>query len=286
MNPVSANSEVWIIQDGQAILLCKRENIWQQELSTPFEEFLGSATALSSFTLPETSVFLSLDSIDRPEMNGLGRCWVGIEQDPPRLRQVACKPLHLEQITQIQAMGKSAQAIFTSKPENFERATVLKLLEPVEHQHISQWLKTRKSGESASWCNVRLGTALWVKTERSYLHLRMVAITCTALALLAMNVHAQQQLRQQALQTRQLIASEHSKQVAKTDSISLSPWATQINKFGQGNRANLQALHIHWNSNGEVYSFAQLDRDRKRAPKGCKLLSAIQAECTSEAQKQ
>lgn len=285
MSPIPPNSEVWVIHGAQAKLFRKREQIWEEEMNMPFAEFVGSATALSSFTLPETRVYLNVGKADEQKQSTSDRCWVGIEQDPLRLREVQYSPTHHEQLHDVKSMGKKALLICTTKAENFERATEVMLLEQQEHQHLKQWLKNQKSGGKAVWCSLRLFAALWTTPETSYRHLRLVAIACTASAILLMNWNTQDQLKQQAVQTRQSILDEQSKPTQKTVNVSLTPWSAQINKFGQENRANLQALSIHWDSHGEVHSFAQLERPRKRVPKGCALVSPVRAECLSNTEK-
>lgn len=285
MSQIPPNSEVWVIHGAQATLFRKREQTWEEEMHMPFAEFVGSAAALSSFTLPETRVYLNIGKADEPKQSASDRCWVGIEQDPLRLREVPYNPTHHEQLHDVTSMGKKAVVICTTKAANFERATEMMLLNPKEHQHLKQWLKNHKSEKGAVWCCLRLFAGLWTTPETSYRNLRLVAIACTASAILLMNWNTQNHLTKQAAQIRQSISDEQSKPTQKTAKVSLTPWSAQINKFGQENRANLQALNIHWDSHGKVHSFAQLERPRKRVPKGCTLVSPVRAECLINTEK-
>lgn len=47
-------------------------------------------------------------------------------------------------------------------------------------------------------------------------------------------------------------------------------WQTQMTKFGTGSRANTQSALVSWHSSGEINSLIEIQRPRKRLPKGCK----------------
>lgn len=60
MKQISANADVWVIHEENALLFRQREGVWHEEMSVQFDAFLGSATALSSFTLTDTRVYLNV----------------------------------------------------------------------------------------------------------------------------------------------------------------------------------------------------------------------------------
>lgn len=283
MNNVSSTAEVWVIHENQALQFRQHEQQWHQELAMPFTEFLGSAAALSSFTLPDTVVFLNLKTKQNLELIGLGRCWVGVAYDPLRLIEVRDHNQHAQQLQDIRAMGKIAKVIFADTPQHFERGIEMMLLYPQEHQHLETWLNAQKNGAKKFSSGLQLCSSLWLKAESSYQQVRMAAIACTAFSIFAMHWNTGQQLEQQVQQIEKTIQQTKAKAAAEPVTVSFEPWAEQINKFGKVNRANLQSLNIHWNQNGDVYSYAVLDRDRKRVPKGCTLESPVRVQCSAKA---
>ncbi|MCR2745145.1 hypothetical protein [Limnobacter parvus] len=283
MNTFPSTAEVWIIHESQALLFRRRDQQWQQEIAMPFNEFLGSATALSSFTLPDTSIHINLKNTQNPEQSGQGKCWVGLCHDPLRLIEVQDNQIHTRQLHEIRTMGKVARTICVDKPQNFERGIEMMLVHAQEHQHLKNWLASQKSGARKFSGGLQLCAALWLKAESSYQHLRLAALACTALSLGVMNWNMEQQLEKQGHQIERSIQLSRTKAAAEPAAMSFEQWSEQINKFGKSNRANLQSLNIHWNNNGDVYSYAVLERERKRVPKGCTLETPVRVQCSAKA---
>lgn len=283
MSTVSSHAEVWVVHDNQALLFRHSNTQWHQELALPFSDFLGSAAALSSFTLPDTIVYLNLKSQAKPEPSGLGQCWAGVAQNPLRLIQTEHNVQYAQQLQNIRAMGQVARVICTDKPQHFEHGVEMMLLGAQAHQHLKHWLTSKKNGVHKFSSGLQLCSALWLRAESSYQHLRFAALACTAFTLFAMQWHTGQQLENQTRQLEKSILQSQTKTASKPANVSLNAWSEQINKFGKANRANLQSLSIHWNSQGDVVSYAVLDRDRKRVPKGCVLESPVRVQCLAKA---
>lgn len=283
MSTVSSNAEMWVVHENQALLFRQRDHQWHQEMALPFNEFLGSAAALSSFTLPDTTVYLNLKIQATPEASGSEPCWVGVAQDPLRLIETQNDGHYRQQLQDIRAMGKVARVICTDKPQHFERGIEMMWVSTQEHHHLKHWVRMQKTGASKFSSHLQLCGALWLKAGSSHQHLRLATLACTAISLFAMHWHTGQQLEKQAHQIEKSILKSQAKAANAPSKVSFELWAEQINKFGRDNRANLQSLSIHWNSQGDVYSFAVLDRDRKRVPKGCTLENPVQVQCLAKA---
>lgn len=283
MNTVSPNAEVWVIHENQAILFRRHDQHWQKVQSTPFCEFLGSAAALSSFTLPDTVVYLNLTSSSSQAIHSGRSCWVGVAQDPLRLIEIEDAPLFTQHIRDIRSMGKSVRVVCAEHAHGFESGVQMMQMNPQELDHLKHWLKREKTGVHRLRSASQLYGALWLKAESNYQGLRVAALVCTVLSVVAMQWSAEFQIQQQSKQMR--LSMQRAAVAGKDEPrlILLNDWSTQINKFGKGNRANIQALSMQWTQNGDVYSHAVLARDRKRVPKGCVLDNPLRVQCITKA---
>lgn len=289
MTHVNPHADVWLIHQDKACLLRQdpaAPSGWQQEMSMPFGEFMGSAIALSSFTQPDTRVFYNLSSnTANHESNRLSYLneehWLGIKEDPLRLLQVTAGD-ERQEIKSLQSMGKKAHVISCVDPAQFERATPMILINPREKKHLEKWLAARREGAGKHRANLGLLVNLWSKPEPAYQTLRLVAMCCTFFSLtIAHHMNEVQRSKeldyfaqdvQQALKKGQ----ENSVSTAWTD------WGIQLGKFGKDKRANLNAVNIQWNEEGHVYTQATLSKDRKRVPKGCTLETPRSATCSTK----
>lgn len=286
MTTVSANSDVWVIQDDHALLYRQHEKVWVLESRMPFTDFHGSAAALASFTLADTCVYLNIRKSDQFINPADELRWVAIEQSPLRMKEF---PHTVEQVQiqhSIKSMGKKINAIAIEDPAKFFNAPTLFLADRQESAHLKTWIKSQKNGVSRHWATVHFYVALWIKPGQQQQKLRLVALVCMALSIAAMNWGIDRQMKNHDFQWQKSIKESLANPTSTTSAVSFEEWATQIKKFGQNNRSNLRELNIYWSSSGNIHTFAQLDRDRKRVPKGCKLLTSMQAECINSRNKE
>ena len=282
MSTVSAHSDVWVVHQEHALLYRQQGQIWTLESRIPFTDFLGSAVALASFTLSDTCVYLNVQQDEQIRDSLQTHRWVGIEQDPLRLTQFSQTAQQVKQLRELKTMGKQARAIAISDPAQFPGAARLFLASQHEAEHLKRWVKSRKSGTSSRLATAQLCYCLWAKPGHQHQTIRFVAMVCTALAIATLQWAHNRQLKHYEIQWERSIQQAQHHQATLPTSVSWTQWITQIKKFGQDNRANLRALNIHWSNSGAIHTFAQLDRDRKRAPKDCKLVSSKRAECISQ----
>jgi hypothetical protein len=281
MTTIPANSDVWVIHDDHALLYRQQEKIWALESRMPFTDFHGSAVALASFTLAETVVYLNIKKDDRRgDLLDQFR-WLGVEQDPLRISEFSYAAEQMQLMHTLKTMGKYASVIAINDPAQFLHAPKLFLADQQQTTHLKTWVKTRKNGASKHWATARLCCALWVKPGRQHQKLRFVALVCTAITIAAMKWAQDRQVKHDDTQWQKSIRTALEDQSARTNVISFEEWSKQIKKFGQNNRANVSGLNIHWSKSGNVHTFVQLERDRKKVPKGCQLVSSKKVECIS-----
>lgn len=289
MKHVNPHADVWVIHQDQACLLRQDPSPpggWQQEMSMPFDEFLGSAIALSSFTQPDTRVFYNLQSgttgnDNNPRSHSTEKHWLGIKEDPLRLLQAPTGRVQ-QDIKALRSMGKSAEVISCAEAVQFGRATPMMLMNPCEKKHLEKWLAACREGAGKHRANLSLFVSLWVKAEPAYQTLRLVAVCCTCLSLTIAHHLNEFQMRKQLDYFAQHVQETLKKGQEISVSISWPDWAIQLGKFGRDKRANLNAVNIHWNEDGHVHTQASLNRDRKRVPKGCTLETPQRANCSTK----
>lgn len=282
MSTVSANSDVWVIHEGQALLYRQQGQVWLPESRMPFADFHGSAVALASFTLADTCVYLNVNKGEQSADFPNQLRWVGIERDPLRLTEFPHTGEQIKLLHSLKSMGKQACVTAISDPAQFLRAPKLFLASQQETEHLKTWIKSQKNGTSKRRATAQFICSLWVKPGRQHQNLRAVALVCTAFVIAITQWAHTRQVKQHEIHWQKSIQETLERQDPSNNAVSFEQWITQVRKFGQKNRANLSALNIHWSNSGNIHTFAQLDRDRKRVPKGCKLVNSTRAECISQ----
>lgn len=281
MKQVSANADVWVIHENNALLFHQQEGVWHEQMSMPFDAFLGSAAALSSFTLNDTRLYLNLGTSNSNKEHHAVYSWASIEHDPLRLVEIPELPVHRLQRQALASMGKTVAVISIGNPSHFARATPMMRVNENELRHLEKWVYEQNKGSGKRVAGLRLLLSLWCKPGHAYQTLRAVALTCTLITAMLMQFNPYTQIRVPEDHTAQPIQYAARKVEANVKPLSLEQWSTQVSKFGKGNRANLNALDIHWQGNGQVNTTAQLNRERKRVPKGCALESPTHAACST-----
>lgn len=270
---VPQHAEVWVVDTEGVQLFKQSQSGWLEELRMPLEDFAGSATALSSFCLPDTRVYLNVYSKNPAPLNRLSseKLWAGLAADPQRVVIQSVEQFHQTAFDALKPMGKPLTTISTENPRFFETATHVQLLTAHE---IALLQKHHKS-------TTKMLVALWARPGKAAQHLRLAFFS--GIALTGMLIYWQLQPTQH---NEQLAALAKLKQNTATESIpakeiQLGNWADQIRKLGQDKRANIDGLEVWWTNSGEIHTTATLNRDRKKAPKGCVLDTPREASCVA-----
>lgn len=281
MTSISGNADVWVIHDDQALLYRQQGQMWTQESRLPLADFHGSAVALASFTLADTCVYFNLNQSNRA-INSLDQFrWVLIEKNPLRMKEFPHTAEQIQTLHALKTMSKTVTVIAINDPAKFLNAPTLFLADRQESEHLKTWIRAQKNGISQRWATAHFYCAMWIKPGKQQQKLRIVALVCIVFTIAAMKWGHTQQMSNRDIQWQKSVQESLAKPSMATSAVSFEEWITQVKKFGQNNRSNLRELHIYWSSSGNIHTLAQLDRDRKRVPKGCKLVNDKQAECIS-----
>ena len=281
MKPVSLHADVWVIHDNNALLFRHQNGGWHQQMNMPFDAFVGSATALSSFTLGDTRIYLNLVKPKNVKGHSAFYHWTSIEHDPLRLVDIPEPAVCQYQQKSLQSMGQTVTVISTDDPSSFARANPMARVNEVELKHLEQWVFGQKNGKGKLSAQLQLLASLWGKPGRTYQTLRAVALVCTIATAVLMQFHVHKQAGKQQKTTPQLVEHSIETNEPKSKPPLLEEWSTQISKFGKNDRANLTAMNIYWQDNGQINTTVQLNRERKRVPKGCALESPTHATCNT-----
>jgi hypothetical protein len=283
MKSISPNADVWFVQDEQVILFRQRDQVWVIDLKLSFQDFLGSAVALSSFTLPDTCVVLNVGTTHLHSTSEFN--WVGLAEDPLRCIYIGETNQTREQLRELKTLGKPVYVVSVEKPEQFTSASPLHWINADELKHFKNWIRDKKNGLNPLHTHLILYYRLWMKPGQRYQIFRCIALLTTLFCLAMTHWHTQQQFNV-------LSKNLHDQQQRSVMQISHIPiqipithWLEQISKFGTNQRANLTALNVYWNADGEIQTIVNLNRERKRVPKGCELTQANRAVCKLKSDK-
>jgi hypothetical protein len=280
MKAVPLYADVWVIDQEQALLFRQQDQQWVEELRLSYDEFNGSAIALSSFSLPDTVAYLNVFENKIASGMWAEHHWAGIAEDPPRIIETPANSFHQQVLTELRSMGKTIQVICSQKPAQFHRATPMALLNKHEYKHLKNFMNLRKSGTSQFRSSLQLYLGLWVKPPAYYQAIRAVAAACVLGTFFLMGWNAN---LQQSKQERANLQHFRNSLTAAPSGIKEAPfaaWLEQIRKFGHSERANLLSLKMSWDEQGQILTNANLERDRKRVPKACTLQNSRQAQCS------
>lgn len=274
------HADVWVVEQDQATLLRHRDHEWVVEQRLAYTEFIGSAIALSSFSLADTTVYLNVVQNELPTGMWTGHSWAGITEDPLRIVDAPATALHQHLLTELRSMGKTAHVISVKKPEQFNRGTSMTLLNTQEFKHLKNFMLASKAGGTHIQNSLQLYLGLWLKPSGCYQTIRSVALACMigTFALMSWQAIDQQSRFEKANEVR--LRNSFSAISADSKSAPFDAWILQLRKFGQDKRANVVSLKMSWDERGEIQSTADLERDRKRAPKTCILNRPKQAQCS------
>ncbi len=280
MTTTPMHADVWVIEQGHAILFRQQDQRWVEEQRLPYREFSGSAIALSSFSLPDTRVYLNVFQNKIATPPWAEHRWAGIAEDPPRIIESPATAFHQEALTELRSMGQNVRIISSEKSAQFNRAVHMALLNTHELKHLKYFLSSNKSGVSQFRSSLQLYLGLWVKPSGHYQAVRSAAVACVLGTFLLMSWHTNQQ--QSKLEKANLQHLKNSLGAAPRNAkeAPFAGWLEQIRKFGQDERANLLSLKISWDEQGEILTTADLSRSLKRVPKCCSLNSSTQAQCS------
>ncbi|WP_370263830.1 hypothetical protein [Limnobacter sp.] len=295
-------SDLWLIlptsdakQAPEVMLLHRREHNVLAGQRMPFNEFADSALALGSFAHGDTQVLIGLPACTALNAQKAQHHWVGVAQHPDRLLIHPCTPEHIEWIEVCKRMGKTPRVVSASRPEDL-RSQPCELVRMAQSEYavLSETHRDAHDDLQGNGLNAkamaRLHLGWYLKACPGHQPIRLAlaaALLCAvASTMVAAWLAGSASQATQANTVQQLQSGKTHKLGQANDAppIDWAAWRVQVQKFGKNERANVADLAWTWNNAGEVYSIANLNKPRKRLPKGCEPLShAAQAVCRTNA---
>ena len=283
-----APHDVWIIQaladlptQIQVCLYHNKEGQWQQQLSMDWQQFNASAQAFSSLCLADTQVYLNLPALpdDFLSSDRAHRTWVAHQPHPHRL--LCCKhhAWHQTLLSDVKTMGQNAQVICTQNLQRFEQASRLFTVNSHELDTLGKWTRGLESEHIGMYNKIQLWLRLYLLAGDSHQRTRFALLTCMAGALLIVQGVNQRELDTQLALSKQSVTQQLQTQTKGDKQPDWSTLQAQLEKFGEGKRANVTSVQMLWNEAGSIGAQVQLARERKRVPKGCQLLAPQLAQC-------
>lgn len=284
MSAPARHADVWVIQNHDAVLLKHASaQQWHEQLRMPVDQFMGSATGLSSLACHDTVVLINLPKAGQgPETNhGGSEVWAGVEESPLRLTQCPATQAIDQLVHNIGLMGAKPHVVSAGDPTHCVHANRLMRMSQSEAAHLQHWLDRERSAPGKRMHQLQLLAGLIAKPSAHHQKRRitiLLAVVCTALL-----VHwtTQQQFARQYPRIAPKPAPAPNA-LDSNEAIAWQSWRTQLQKINTGKNPNLLELQWMWQANGTVHTQATFEKPRKRVPKGCELATPLIANCSTK----
>lgn len=261
---------------------------WRDGGVMPFQEFVGSHKALSSFSMPDTLVYLALPPNAKPDSH-TAQSWVAISDSPSRLIYADMRGEHLTLIEQVQAMGKEVIVccLRPSQPQAMQDTLkdIFTLVSQNEMREIEKWHFKKAASHTVVNTDWTLGALLTLNGKESWLKSRLtmsvliVTVASAAIHLALESLRTQKQ--HLALQHSQVIKeSERNNRVVgkTTDWKWLAQTLSSIQLLNSKGTA-AERLSLSWDATGTLQVMLKTenqDNSKKansraiQVPEGCK----------------
>lgn len=251
---------------------------WRSEGSLPWKEFVGSHKALSSFSMPDTLVYLALPCSDNPDRH-TPEVWMALCNSPSRLVYAEAMGIHLTLIEQIQTMGKEV-LVCALRAAHVEITAnsfgeIFSLVTQSERIEIEKWHRKKAAVQTIVDCDWTLGLSLLLRGNGVWLKSRLI----TGLMLVAVGA-ALIHLALEGLRTQtQRLAGQHRQALAQLESsnpVSQKQinwtWLARTLKAVQANdqTQSLTAEHlaITWDKSGAMQVLLQSESQSNSKGRG------------------
>lgn len=218
--------DIWIIQETDQAERCNSEmgfevhhhqldgSNWRNEATLSWNEFVGSHKALSSFSMPDTLVYLAVPVLEAPEPCA-SQTWMAMNDSPSRLAYAEFKNVHNFLMEQVRSMGKEV-IVFGLRDRQAEMTTrsfreVFSLVSEFERREIEKWHRKKSGTHTVVKQDWTLGFALALHGEERWLKSRLIAIVLIG-SVASVLIHlALEGLREQT----QRLSAEHKQVLAQ-----------------------------------------------------------------------
>ncbi len=244
---------------------------WRVIQTNTWSELRGSSEFLTSLALPDTQVILRLQTSDQIQPNPPSRhdsrhYWIGFCATRQTFQFFNWHPAHDSLAKELLAQGGTLQVRLADQVDTNPFTQVLTLANAYETQTLvaQNHLKTLSR---TSLLTQKLLLAISPTRKRF-----RIASLCVTFLLCLFTWHwgsewiHQHHLEGQRIAFQQL--NERNTQATQPNWPGVHQFLT---KFGKDNRANIEAIQLQWNSQGDVQAQVLLNRPRKVLPKGCQV---------------
>ena len=274
--------DLWLIQgeSGHALevlLLKHRDGTWLIDQTFSWDEFQGSASALTSFSFSDTVVVLNLKDSENCASPRNG-AWVRLEDNPLRVFSHTHQDWHTQCLLDVQHMGARPRVISVQNHQHANDAPTLCHLAAHELHTLNRWATHAPTWNSwfgkldlcLGWC---------IHAGKHHQHIRLAVLACALLVFLLCDFYfnrLHEASNQAWLKTVSQRVQTKQTQSPATD---WPNWQVQLEKFGKDKRANITGLAFAWTETAPVTTLVTLNKARKKAPKGCVLINPQVASC-------
>ncbi|MDH4396012.1 MAG: hypothetical protein QE278_10060 [Limnobacter sp.] len=282
---------------------------WRTEEVMQWQEFVGSHKALSSFSMPDTLVYLGLPPSEKPDSHA-SQIWMAICDSPSRLAYADVHGMHMALIEQVESMGKDVIVCAWRGAGGQAQAgslrEVFNLISNAERQQIEKWHRKKSVTQTVVNTDWALRISLLLHGKEGWLKSRL-SIGVLLIALATAGIHlALEGLRMQG----QRLSLQHKQVVKELDKTKPSiekstdwEWFVQTlkliqtgkqtqvanvqNTIGQSTRAHflsptgisVENLAVDWDAKGDMHIMLKTgvhknqingDKSSNRIPEDCK----------------
>lgn len=276
---MDAFKERWLLahlpDDPEAQLevhrLTLRDGHWITQTVGDWKHFAGSSEALTSFAQPSTEVILNAFTHARGSDE---QGWISVHEHPPRAVHHALLPIHLEVLEELKPYGNILTVIACEDNTQWEHSPRLVLVNKHESNLIEQWAEHQHTPalNRLQWFLLTLRLYIQAPAAHQRTRISWAFFLALTLALYQWSLNSSFEQTESTVRTNiQRIALQPTTQ--KEAEPDWATWQQQLKRFGDGERANIQQLQFMWTQSTSVYTAVELNKPRKRLPKGCQALS-------------
>lgn len=260
------------LDDLHLTQLHKNNSGWSVSVSGRWKDIHGSSDFLLSLALPETEIFCVVHPFasETVRLDHLRQVW--LSSTSHSIQVAPYLPWHSDLVKQLSEHGKSIRFVAAQNSIEAPASSAFVQCKTWEALYLIQ---SQSETDTPPSLTIKLSRKLIQHDRRFHTALLGLCLTtCFAVwHLLPIWLNYEVDHAKSGWMNRQ-----QQKSLPST-----SPdWRgahEKLHKFGTDNRANLSSITLRWNRTGEIRTLIELNRPRKRLPKGCIYQQGLKVEC-------
>lgn len=250
-----------------------RDGHWFTQTVGDWKDFAGSSEALSSFAQPSTEVILNTFTHTHPT-GADGQGWLSVHEYPPRAMHHPVLPVHIDVLNELKAYGNILTVIACEDHAQWENSPRLVLVDKHESNVIEQWAEQQHTPalSRVQWFFLTLRLYIQAPAAHQRTRLSWACFIALTLGLYQWSLNSSFEQTENTVRTTMLQPAAQTVQPTQAEP-DWATWQQQLKRFGDGERANVQHLKFMWTQGPNIYTAVELNKPRKRLPKGCQALS-------------